>query len=284
MKWILLLLLLVTATGFSQSKSDTLTNEKVIKMAKNGISDVLIFKMINSAKYYRFDLSSDGLIDLKKNKISDSIIVVLFDKVNGAAPYNTVSSNPVPASKKPVNATISNAATGSNLSVENLSGMQPGFYFVNEKQKLVKLSGIRSSMQIGTRISLINSAKWFYEFNGDKAMLSSKNNEPEFFLVTGTNQSGTVFEPTRFVLINVEVRKGKREIYLNNGIIGQRSLGGPSSFDEKDGMVTPIFTEFGDNVYKVTFGKKLPIGSYFFAPSQIARDMSLEFFEFDIVK
>ncbi len=272
--FLLLILTCLSINSFSQGKQDTLTNEKLIKMVKSGLSDIIIIKSISSTKFQKFDLSSDGLIELKKNKVSDSIILILFDRINNVSNTNS-NDNPLVNNQTKI---INNKVINSNI-----EGLQPGIYYFNpQSQKYTRLSGIKSSIQIGTKFSMLNSAKWFYEFNGTSAQTKAMSSKPEFYIILGTNQSGTVFEPSRFVLINVEVKKGKRTISLDNGAFVPKSLSGPSSFSEKDGRIIPTYTEVSDNAYKITFEKKLPNGNYFFAPSQIIREASMEFFEFDI--
>jgi hypothetical protein len=268
---VVIVLLIVGFHTFSQNKKDTLTNNKIIIMVKNGISDMLIKKAVLNAQYYNFDLTSDGLITLKQNKVSDSIIVTLFDKnkdfSNSAA--NTIQNIP-----------ISQSSSTSSQEIKDLK-LKPGlYYFDPTENKYIKLPGIRSSMQF--RALMTGGMRWYYEFNGAKALRSIGTFSPEFYLVEGSNQSGTVFEPSRFVLINVEIQKKNRRIDLSNGTFGIKSAMGPSFFSERDGMVNPKYTEISEGLYKITFEKKLPNGQYFFAPSQIIKDVSMEFFEFGI--
>src|ERR1043165_6828214 len=61
-------------------KIDTLTNDKIINMVKNKVSDLLIKKSISTTAYWNFDLSSEALISLKNNKVSDSVILTMFEK------------------------------------------------------------------------------------------------------------------------------------------------------------------------------------------------------------
>jgi hypothetical protein len=239
---------------------------------------MLIKNAILSAQFYDYDLSSDGLINLKNSKVSDSIIVYLFEKQENKKSNNPTSSN------KSSNVVVTQNKIASNSAIKNLN-LKPGiYYFEANENKYVKLSSIRSSMQMGAGFGFGYKLKWFYEFNGESAMRSIPVFKPEFILVEGTNQSGTVFEPSRFVLINVEAKKNKRRIDISNGSNGMKSTTGPSFFSEADGMVIPKYSELSDGIYSVSFEKNLPNGQYFFAPSQIVKDISMEFFEFGIKK
>jgi hypothetical protein len=259
------LLFCFVSNGFSQIKQDTLTNKKIIGLVRSGMSDLIIKKSIESAAYINVDLSSEGLIFLKQNKVSDSIILDLFDRASG---NSVIKQNPQELQKMQV---------PQNLT--SLEGQKPGIYYSDESKKLFRLFGLKSTMQMGSKYPGI---KWFYEFSGESAQLKINNHSPEFFLVVGTNLSGTVFEPTRFVVIHTDVKKGNRQFNVSNGTLGIKSVTGPTTFDKSDGLVKPDFIQLSENVYKIKFEKKFPPGKYFFAPSQIIKDNSMEFFEFDI--
>jgi hypothetical protein len=275
-KYILIICLIGFLKSNSQIKNDTLTNQKLINLVKSGISDVLIKKFISSASNVNFDLSTEGLIFLKQNKLSDSIILALFDK----------SSNPSNV-KLTENRYLNNSQSNVKLIADTLlQGFKPGIYYLNpNNKKYIKLAGVKSSMQMGGRHLVVSfKLKWFYEFVGNSAQLNISTENPEFYLVTGYNIGGTIFEASRFVLINAEKNKKTRTIDIKNGFLGTKSVNGPTTFSEQDGMINIKYQEINENIYKITIDKKLQIGSYYFAPSQIIKDVSMEFFEFDIVK
>ena len=76
-KLILLLLLLASATTFSQTKIDTLKNETIIKLTKSKLPESVITQKINTS-FCSFDVSVDGLIKLKENQVSDSVINLMI--------------------------------------------------------------------------------------------------------------------------------------------------------------------------------------------------------------
>lgn len=273
-KNIVIIFLFCIVNSYSQVKLDTLTNQKIISLVRSGISDIIVKKTILSSKYMNVDLSSDGLILLKQNKVSDTLILALFDKLT--IPNNFKTSD--------IQNTQNNQFAENASTLNSLSNLKPGIYYLNSNNnKYSKLSGVRSSLNMGSVYTGLSfRIKWFYEFVGSSSQFIVPSPSPEFYLIVGNNISGTIFEPSKFVLINVERKKNKRVIEIKNGFFGAKSVNGPSSFSERDGMVIPKFQELNENVYKITFDKKLPSGSYYFAPSQIAKDLSLEFFEFDV--
>ena len=75
-----------------------LNNDAVIKMAKAGLSDDVIITSINSNPG-TYDTSTDGLIALKKGKVSDKIVSAIIVKSSGgnAGSGNTGQTLGVPA-------------------------------------------------------------------------------------------------------------------------------------------------------------------------------------------
>ena len=62
-----------------------LTNDSVIKMAKAGLSDDVIITSINSNPG-AYDTSTDGLVALKKARVSDKIVSAIIVKSSAPAP------------------------------------------------------------------------------------------------------------------------------------------------------------------------------------------------------
>jgi hypothetical protein len=77
-----LLMLLCTlwvgaAIGQNQTAPAPMTNAEVIKLVKGGLSNELIVKTIKS-RPNQFDLSADGMLDLKNNSVPDNIIEAMM--------------------------------------------------------------------------------------------------------------------------------------------------------------------------------------------------------------
>ena len=68
-----ILVLALCPLAFAQQP---LNNDAVIKLTRAGLSDDLIITTIN-ANAGAFDTSTDGLIALKKAKVSDKVVVVM---------------------------------------------------------------------------------------------------------------------------------------------------------------------------------------------------------------
>src|SRR5262245_59757718 len=59
-----------------------LTNTSVVKLVKAGFKDKTIVAIIGS-RVARFDLSTDGLIELKRNRVSERIILAMLHQQEG---------------------------------------------------------------------------------------------------------------------------------------------------------------------------------------------------------
>lgn len=253
---------------FSQTKPDTLTNEKVINMVKNGITDLLVKKSITTTKYWNFNLSSDGIINLKKNKVSDSIIVAMFDKnslidpVNYTVESKNKSSNPLPTTTS-----------------KTLADLSPGIYYESTINNIEYLRLNSTKPALGYRNDPIVglTQKREFAFLGLNALLRIKNSAPIFYLIIGTGYDNILYQPTQFIVVHAVQKK-------DNRIVSGKSGGSAKNFfqlNPKD-IITPTFTRVNDNLYKITFEKKFPTGNYFFGPTSTTSD--LNFLEFDIIK
>jgi hypothetical protein len=92
-----LLMLLCTlwvgvAIGQNQTAPVPMTNAEVIKLAKGGLSNELIVKTIRS-RPNQFDLSTDGMLDLKNNSVPDIVIEAMMSgpSSQAGAPASTSS-------------------------------------------------------------------------------------------------------------------------------------------------------------------------------------------------
>ena len=95
-------LFLPLVLGQPPNPQGRLTVEEVVKLTRAGFAeDIIITKIKKNGK--AFDLSTDELLDLKKDGVSDNVIKYLLDP---SQPYTPAPSPPAPApaSAKPANA------------------------------------------------------------------------------------------------------------------------------------------------------------------------------------
>jgi hypothetical protein len=68
------------SSNSSATSSSALTNDKVVKMVKAGLDEDTIVTAIQDAKSVQFDLSSDGLIQLKNDGVSKKVMTAMQDR------------------------------------------------------------------------------------------------------------------------------------------------------------------------------------------------------------
>jgi hypothetical protein len=79
-----------------------LTNSQVIGMVKNGMADDTIILAIRGAKAVSFDLTADGLADLKNNGVSTPVVTAMKTRAARKAPSTTAkpATTPKPTASK----------------------------------------------------------------------------------------------------------------------------------------------------------------------------------------
>jgi hypothetical protein len=84
------LVLTLSTTLLAQQKETPLTNSAVVKLAKAGFKEKTIISII-SARIPAFDLSPDRMIELKRNGVSEKIIVAMLARQEGMDPFDDES-------------------------------------------------------------------------------------------------------------------------------------------------------------------------------------------------
>jgi len=80
----LALFLFVSRATAQTPKQAPLTNSSVVKLAKAGFKEKTIIAIIGS-RLARFDLSTDGLVELKRNNVSERVILAMLQQQEGIA-------------------------------------------------------------------------------------------------------------------------------------------------------------------------------------------------------
>jgi len=71
----------------NQAQQKSLNNAAVVKLAKAGFKERTIIQIIN-ARVPNFDLSPDRMIELKKNGVTEKVIVAMLARQEGMEPFN----------------------------------------------------------------------------------------------------------------------------------------------------------------------------------------------------
>lgn len=72
----------LTANGQTRANSNTLTNASVVKLVKAGFKEKSIISII-SARPSRFDLSPERMIELKRNGVTEKVILAMLSHQEG---------------------------------------------------------------------------------------------------------------------------------------------------------------------------------------------------------
>ena len=159
-------LILLSGKTFSQTTTDTLNNESIIKLSKNKLPEEVILKRI-SYSVCNFDLSVDALIKLKENNVDNSVITAMINQLNQPVKY--------------VDAT---AASGIN----NYTGQSPvftesGIYFPRDAAYVMLDPAIIKPIDPGNAIF---SVRYKFKIDGSEANYQIENKRPEFYFVFDT--------------------------------------------------------------------------------------------------
>ena len=77
-----------------------MTNQQIIAMAKQGLSEVIILQAIKAAPSVQFDTSPHGLVDLHANKVTEKTILVMMERQTAAVKPSPAKPTPAKVRRK----------------------------------------------------------------------------------------------------------------------------------------------------------------------------------------
>jgi|SRR6185369_1917317 len=276
---IIFLLLMSTSIVSNAQHPDTLTNEKIIKLYKAGFSkDILKSKIQTSPASY--DVSIDGMLDMKKAGVPDEIINLLI------ANPNSVTDN-------------SSAATSSTSFPPNgvdakLFNLPSGIYFKNTSGEFVEIEpSVLTSSKSGRAaqyfISPLINAKTKATLSGKQSSSVIFETIPKFYFVFDTtfrsnlNSENSVWfgsarSPKEFLLVKLDVNKNSREI-----TVGKENLTNSTSGIDDKLIVHFQSTKLSKGIYEITPEFLSPRSEYCFMFSEgIKHGESSKVFDFSV--
>jgi hypothetical protein len=252
-------MLIATSSLFAQVKNDTVRNETIIKMTKAKLGDKIILSKISSSPN-KFDISTDALIKLKENNVSDTVVNIMVYKQSLIESYSDKNS--------------SANSDGSNYTFQN-----SGIYFKkNDKYisldpTLVTSSTAAIGVVASTNMAQIEGGEanyqftetpeFYFNFSPAKKDLNKSNNPNSDNYMDAIFNSGTAVSPNEFKLLKLKVSRGKREYQSGRtaGVYG----GGKSDYSIGDKyIVTFKYEKISDNTYKIILPAGLTPGEYCF--------------------
>lgn len=285
-KFLILMLaisLILTAGISTFAQEETVTNDEVIMLVKNGLSESIIINKIRTSKT-DFDLSTDELIKLKKAGISDAVVNAMLEaksgKTNKTMPAKTGDSN---------------AATGDPNDPASKHGY--GIYMYEEIGGERKMTQLQPNVSAQTRTGGLFTSSMTYGIGkvkikanlpGRNADVQIKDSTPVFYFYLDTNSgglntsSGIPSTTNEFVMVRFNQRSDNREI----------TIGKANAFGAKGGLSDEYVVQFttedmGNGTFKVTPAGSLSKGEYAFfltnsGSSNAGTAVGLKFFDFGV--
>lgn len=226
--------------------SNALINGSIIEFQKIGLSDDIIISKITSSET-KFDLSTDGLIKLKKAGVGNEVIKAMMDK-----------TNPKSATKSALKSKVT------DLSILN----HPYYFDVvsNSYKPLEKnIAEIKTKMKgLGYGGSETN-----YEMNGEKSNIAlAKSDNLHFLVNTGEGQTLVL------ALYKTNIQKGKRLALFSSAKVFGKNNSAES--------VIPFTTSLQQpGILKIEFNQSLAVGEYFFI-GKTSTGLTYDAFSFSI--
>lgn len=249
-------LVFIMNISFGQ-KSDTLTNQTIIQLTKVGLGkDILISKIQSS--FCRFDLTTDGLISLKKAAVADEVIGAMMSKSNNVSTSSSERSN-----------------NSQSEQVQNNTSLTPGIYYCKgtpcNYQELEASVYSQGKTNANLLMAYGGKSKMKATLSTANANLQIEENKPVFyFYFNQANQKefgssdyfGNATSPNEFLLIKFTLSKNKKTREVVTATFGVYS--GASSGVDDEYKVPIKYEKVSQGVYKVYLEKPLEKGEYGF--------------------
>ena len=270
----MILLALIGFRASAQTKTDTLTNAKVIKLSKLGLQPSIVITKIQNS-YNIFDVSTDGLINLSDNGVPSEVI-------NEMMRVDAQAKNAL-ANKKDMKVPLTKRATGIYYynpkdSIEPLKQVDPTVISTN------KSGGLGIAMAQAYTMGLARE-KIKSSLSGGNSHLQIEETSPVFYFyfertADRTADSwffATATSPNEFVLAKLSENSNNRVLQVGD----MNAYGGTSGVS--NGAKIPFdYVKVSEGIYKVTFKQPLKNGEYCFlyanaTPTSFSNDKVFDF-------
>lgn len=296
MKQLLLLILLFSSSLRAQ---EVITNETIIKLTKAKLNETTITqKITNSA--CNFDISTDALIKLKVNNVTDKVVEYMINKQSAVS-------------------VRTNEQNKNNMTETGFIFEESGIYFLeNEKYTMLDPTNVSTpALKAGLlQGGGLVGAKYKSHIEGGEANYQLKNNLPVFYFnfdnskkslnnsglneeSTGnymsdilrtysTNGQSTAISPNDFKLLKLTKLKGKREYVSGKvGVFSGVDMSASNNTFSGSYFVNFKYEKVTGNTYKITFQEDLKPGEYCFLYSSntsVYEQNKAKVFDFGIMK
>lgn len=247
-----------TSISIAQTAANTaLTNAGIVEMHKSGLSKDIIITSIETS-VCKFNVTPTGLVALKKAGIDEEVIKTMIEKQSALAPSKSTGAS---ASDKKT--TGSSARTEKALTLNLINHVYHSSSPTDVQPLEKSVAGIRTKQGAF-------SASILWQVDGPSSGIRLKSDAITSFLIN----TGSDVLP-ELVLYKLNVVKGKREVAMTKA----STFGGVKTGED---VLTLDISKLGNGIYKITPGKKLVAGEYFFTGKPAQGSSSAEAFAFGI--
>ncbi len=268
-----------------RAQEETMTNGEVISLVKAGLNKTIVVNKIRTSKT-NFDLSTDGLIALKKAGVSDEIVTAMLEAKSGKMMSGSSSSSTSGGSMAGGDANNPLAAHGF------------GLYMYEEKDGVRKMTQMTPNVSAQNRTGGgftasvtpfgLGKIKTKANLPGTTAALQIKETNPTFFFYLDTKSgglntsSGIPSTPNEFTLVKFNVRSDNREVTISKS----NAYGGKGGLSDEY-VVAFNAESVGEGIFKVTPKTSLKNGEYGFflinsGGSNTSAAVGAKFFDFGV--
>jgi hypothetical protein len=263
-KYLFVLLLLLSKITVAQVKNDTVKNETVIKMAKAKLGNKIIIQKINNSPC-KFDVSTDALIKLKENFVSDTIVDLMVLKQSNQE--SEIDNN---SSKNSDGGTYTFKESGIYFKKGSsyvpldptivTSGQVTGFATTKYRSQI---EGSEANYQLKSNVI------FYFNFEPIKKRLNNSNansntsnesNYMHYLQNSIANTDAQAVSPNEFKLVKLDVTRNKRQYTTTKvNLLGKFDI----SVDDRN-LVNFKYEKVSSHTYKITFPEGLEPGEYCF--------------------
>jgi hypothetical protein len=289
------LMLVIYPVSISAQAQQALTSpvqqvsvQDVVAMKQAGLSDDIIIAKIRQHNL-PLDLSTNQLIELKKERVSDGVIRTLIDPkaqagLNSPSSTTVVVQNPGLSALANINPSGATPGIGQGAVSDPNDPLMPhdsGIYlFTKDHSGKVKMVILERASYQGAKTGGVFASAMTYGIAkmktkavipGKRADLRLGDGKPVFYfyfddkaagLGRGTFGGSNVSNPNQFALLHLSVEKNTRTTE-----IGEFSMWGGSSGSNEKSMVAFKSERIGPGLYRVEVTGELKSGEYCFVAS-----------------
>lgn len=246
-----------TVNTVAQSKPEVLTNASIISLHKAGLDAGVIGSKIESSNC-KFDVSTNGLVNLKKQGVPDDIIKMMVEKGES----NTVATKPASETSSAKSKSEPVKVSSSTLDLMNHVYV---YYKTKQSPKALEktVAGIRTKQGMFGGSAML-------QVEGPKSAVQLKQDDAGSFAIN----TGSSALP-ELVLYKVKSVKNRREV----ASMKVNSFTGVKTGED---VITLDITKISEGVFQVSPSKKLEKGEYFFTGKPVAGANSMDAYTFGV--